>query len=80
MKKITAMSIDQLSFVYVYYYVFPRFEPDRQVKVLPSEGYDDVSMKEENSVEGSMITGHWRPFAFPLGCSNDACLLHYNYW
>ena len=61
LKKITAMPIDQVCFVYVFYYHFPNYEPEKMVKVIPSEGYDDLSMKTASEMDQSMITGDLSP-------------------
>ena len=56
MKRVTAVKIDKACFVFVYYYAFPAYEPDKPAKVLPSEGYEDEPMNSENGLDGSMIT------------------------
>ncbi|OLQ01786.1 hypothetical protein AK812_SmicGene15471 [Symbiodinium microadriaticum] len=37
-KKVTAKAIDDLAFIYIYYYVHISYEPRKDMKVLPSEG------------------------------------------
>ena len=41
MKKVTTKNIDNLAFVYVYYYISIDYEPVRDIKVVPSEGAVD---------------------------------------
>ena len=41
MKKVTTKNIDNLAFVYVYYYISIDYEPVQDIKVVPSEGAVD---------------------------------------
>ena len=61
MKKITTMPIDVMSFVYVYYYSFPSFEPENGARPVPPEGYEDASMSGEHDLDASMISGDLTP-------------------
>ena len=56
MKKITTSAIDSLAMIYVYFYVFPTFEPDQENKVLPPEGYDDADASMAGSSSSPMST------------------------
>ena len=40
-KKITAKALDDLAFIYVYYYLRTDYEPGKDMKILPSEGSAD---------------------------------------
>ena len=47
LKKITTTPLDDLAMIYVYFYVFPRFELEIPTKVLPPEGYDDPELMHD---------------------------------
>ncbi|CAE7220811.1 unnamed protein product, partial [Symbiodinium sp. CCMP2456] len=61
MKKVTVMTIDSMCFVYVFYYAFLSYEPEKTSRVVPSEGYDDSSMPDASGVENSMISDDLTP-------------------
>ena len=42
LKKVTAINYEKVALLYVYYYVNVEHVPEGRVKVLPSEGYDDL--------------------------------------
>ena len=47
MKKVTVHNLDQLAFVYVFYYVNVAYEPTTKLKVVPSEGALDETQPME---------------------------------
>ena len=47
MKKVTARDIDQLVFIYVFFYVNVAYEPSSKMKVIPSEGALDEAQPME---------------------------------
>ena len=52
MKKVTVHDLDQLAFIYVFYYVNVVYEPTSKLKVVPSEGaLDEAQPMEVDSAE-----------------------------
>ena len=51
-KKVTAKAIDDLAFIYIFYYVHKDYEPRRDMKVLPSEGAPD----DHQPADGTEVT------------------------
>ena len=60
MKKITAMDYEKIALLYVFYYINVEHVPEGRLKVLPSEGYDDVGdtapMEVDEATSGSPPT------------------------
>ncbi|OLP96718.1 Acyl-CoA-binding domain-containing protein 6 [Symbiodinium microadriaticum] len=61
MKKITTNVIEETAFLCVYFYVFPDYEVKKDMRVLPSEGFDDADVPMNGDGGDPMSVGSSSP-------------------
>ncbi|CAE7721255.1 unnamed protein product [Symbiodinium sp. CCMP2592] len=51
MKKVTTKAIDNLAFLYIYYYINTNYEPANDIKIIPSEGAVDADDSQPMDIQ-----------------------------